>query len=109
MGRRDRPVGHLRRRLRRQSIPTHGPRRDVGLHHQGRRVKILRSRPFSRAGRPQTESTTGYAPGQIETLWVLDIDGTVVVISTELWPGPSATAHADFADAVLDSIRIDRP
>ena len=24
----------------------------------------------------------GYAPGQIETLWVLDIDGTVVVIST---------------------------
>ena len=51
----------------------------------------------------------GYAPGQIETLWVLDIDGTVVVISTELWPGPSATAHADFADAVLDSIRIDRP
>jgi hypothetical protein len=51
----------------------------------------------------------GYAPGQIETLWVLDIDGTVVVISTELWPGPSATAHADFADAVLDSIRIHRP
>jgi hypothetical protein len=51
----------------------------------------------------------GYQPGQIETLWVLDIDGTVVVISTELWPGPSATAHADFADAVLDSIRIHRP
>ena len=51
----------------------------------------------------------GYAPGQIETLWVLDIDGTVVVISTELWPGPSATAHADFADTVLDSIRIDQP
>ena len=50
----------------------------------------------------------GYAPGQVETLWVLDIDGTLVVISTELWPGPSATAHADFADAVLDSIRIDR-
>ena len=51
----------------------------------------------------------GSAPGQIETLWVLDIDGTVVVISTELWPGPSAAADADFADAVLDSIRIDRP
>ena len=50
----------------------------------------------------------GYEPGQVETLWVLDLDGTVVVISTELWPGPSATAHADFADAVLDSIRIDR-
>ena len=40
-----------------------------------------------------------YAPGQIETLWVLDLDGTVIVITTELWPGPSATAHADFADA----------
>ena len=47
MGRRDRPVGHLRRRLRRQSIPTHGPRRDVGLHHQGRRAQdSSRSRPL---------------------------------------------------------------
>ena len=63
----------------------------------------------SRAGRSADGINGGYAPGQIETLWVLDIDGTVVVISTELWPGPSATAHADFADAVLDSIRIDRP
>ena len=51
----------------------------------------------------------GYAPGTVETLWVLDLDGTVIVITTELWPGPSAPAHADFADAVLDSIRIDRP
>ncbi len=48
-----------------------------------------------------------YEPGEIETLWVLDIDGTVVVISTGLWPGPSASDHADFADAVLDSIRIE--
>jgi hypothetical protein len=49
-----------------------------------------------------------YEPGEIETLWVLDIDGTVVVIKTGLWPGQSAAAHAaDFA-AVLDSIRIDR-
>ena len=51
----------------------------------------------------------GYSPGQIETLWILDIDGTLVVISTELWPHPSAAAHADFADGVLDSIRIGRP
>ena len=35
--------------------------------------------------------------------------GTVVVITTELRPQPSAAAHADFADAVVDSIRIDRP
>ena len=58
-----------------------------------------------------------YEPGEVETLWVLDIDGTVVVIDTRLWPsvttgaraleGPSAAARADFA-AVLDSIRIDR-
>ena len=46
--------------------------------------------------------------GQIETLWVVDLDGTVVVIATELWPGPTAAAHPDFADAVLDSIRIER-
>ncbi len=51
----------------------------------------------------------GYAPGTVETLWVLDVDGTVIVISTALWPRPSATAHADFADEVLDSIFIDRP
>jgi hypothetical protein len=58
-----------------------------------------------------------YEPGEVETLWVLDIDGTVVVIHTRLLPsvttgaralaGPSAAARADFA-AVLDSIRIDK-
>ncbi len=58
-----------------------------------------------------------YEPGEVETLWVLDIDGTVVVIHTRLLPsvttgaralaGPSAAARADFA-AVLDSIRIER-
>jgi hypothetical protein len=51
----------------------------------------------------------GYDPGTVETLWVLDLDGTVVIISSNLWPRLSATADADFADAVLDSIRIDRP
>jgi hypothetical protein len=58
-----------------------------------------------------------YEPGEVETLWVLDIDGTVVVIHTRLLPsvtagaralaGPSAAARAEFA-AVLDSIRIER-
>ena len=48
-----------------------------------------------------------YEPGQIETLVVLDIDGTVVVINANLWPGASAADRAEFA-AVLDSIRIDR-
>ena len=37
---------------------------------------------------------------------VLDIDGTVVVINANLWPGSSAADRAEFA-AVLDSIRID--
>ena len=50
-----------------------------------------------------------YEPGEIETLWVLDIDGTVVVIATGVWPEPSAGADVDFAADVLDSIRIDRP
>jgi len=62
---------------------------------------------------PSWESAVGingrYAPGQIETLRVIDIDGTVVVIFTELFPGQSPAAMADFADPVLDSIRIDRP
>ena len=49
-----------------------------------------------------------YEPGEIETLWVLDIDGTVVVINTGAWPVPSAGADADFAADVLDSIRIER-
>lgn len=49
-----------------------------------------------------------YEAGQIETVRVLDLDGTVVVFTTELWPEPSAAAHAaDFA-AVLGSIRIAR-
>jgi len=50
-----------------------------------------------------------YEPGQIETLWVIDIDGTLVVINTRPFPEPSAGAPADFAADVLDSIRIDRP
>ena len=48
-----------------------------------------------------------YEPGWIETLWVLDLDGTMVVISTGVWPEPSAGADPDFAADVLDSIRID--
>ena len=50
-----------------------------------------------------------YEPGEIETLWIIDIDATVVVISTRALPEPSAGAPADFAADVLDSIRIERP
>ena len=48
-----------------------------------------------------------YEAGSSETLWVLDIDGTVVVISTVVTPGPSAGRSPDFAADVLDSIRIE--
>ena len=48
-----------------------------------------------------------YEPGQLETLMVLDIDGTIVVINANLWPGTSSADRAEFA-GVLDSIRIDR-
>ena len=63
------------------------------------------------AGRTKTTSNFGgsyYEPGQIETLLVLDIDGTVVVINANLWAGSSAADRAEFA-AVLDSIRIAPP
>ncbi len=60
-------------------------------------------------GDPDLFSGSGpYEPGQIETLWILDIDGTLVVIRTAMWPEPSAGAPADFAADVLDSIRIER-
>jgi hypothetical protein len=50
----------------------------------------------------------GDRPGDIETVWVLDVDGTVVVIEAKEYPEASAAARAEIA-AVLDSIRIERP
>jgi hypothetical protein len=47
-------------------------------------------------------------PAQLQTLWVLDIDGTIIVITTGVFPEASASARPDFAYDVLDSIRIDR-
>ena len=49
----------------------------------------------------------GYEAGMIETVWVLDIDGTVVVINSRPVPEASAADRAVFA-AVLDSIRIEQ-
>ena len=65
---------------------------------------------FPKLGEPRRSCRLGrevLRTGQIETLWVLDLDGTMVVISTGVWPEPSAGARADFAADVLDSIRID--
>lgn len=46
-----------------------------------------------------------YDPGETETLWVIDVDGTVVILNTRVLAGQPAAVHADIA-AVLDSIRI---
>ena len=54
---------------------------------------------FPKLGEPRrTAGWAGeyYEPGWIETLWVLDLDGTIVVISTGVWPEPSAGADRRF-------------
>ena len=48
-----------------------------------------------------------YGPGETETLWVLDVDGTIVIVNARVAADKPAKAHAELA-AVLDSIRIDR-
>jgi hypothetical protein len=87
---------------------------DIMAEYHGRLAS--QSEPYDY---PAFQSWDGgvHEPGSIETLWVLDIDGTVVVISAMLFPsdatmtvaleGPSASDRAEYA-AVLDSIRIDR-
>ena len=53
----------------------------------GDALEKLANEPFDSGG-------DYYEPGQIETLLVLDIDGTVVVINANLWPGSSAADRA---------------
>ena len=65
--------------------------------------------PDFRSWEIRGEFNDQYEPGETETLWVIDLDGTMVVISTGALPEPSAGAPADFAADVLDSIRIERP
>ncbi|MGI9028837.1 MAG: hypothetical protein ACR2HP_02475 [Ilumatobacteraceae bacterium] len=48
-----------------------------------------------------------YEPGETETLWVLDVEGTVIVLNTRFTAGRPVAAQAELA-AMLDSIRIDR-
>jgi hypothetical protein len=59
-------------------------------------------------GSPLSGQPGPYEPGEIETLWVLDIDGTVVIINARAFPESSAAGRAELA-GVLDSIRIERP
>jgi len=48
-----------------------------------------------------------YETGETETLWVVEVDGTIVILNTRVSAGQPAAAHAEFA-AALDSVRIDR-
>ena len=47
-----------------------------------------------------------YSEGEIETLWVLDVDGETIVISTRTGADQPAAAHAELV-ATRDTIRID--
>jgi hypothetical protein len=48
-----------------------------------------------------------YGPGDSESVLVLDLDGTIVIVETRANAGQPAEAHAELA-ALLDSIRIER-
>ena len=103
MGRGDRPVGHLRRRLHGKTFQRTAPAEFVGLQHL--------VRPVPKLGELRRNGAKGwsyYEPGEIETLWVLDVNGTVIIINTRAGSDHPAAAHAELA-AVLDSIRIDPP
>lgn len=57
-----------------------------------------------------TDGTRGwsyYGPNNIETLFVLDLDGTIIILSMRVEADEPEATHAELA-AVLDSIRIDR-
>ena len=56
---------------------------------------------------PQRWSRHYQGPGQIERFWVLDVDGTRLVIEASLFPSAS-TAYRDELQQILDSIEIAR-
>jgi hypothetical protein len=51
------------------------------------------------------DGTSVYGPGETVSVWVLDLDRTIVVLETRVSAGQPAEAHAELA-AILDSIRI---
>ena len=48
----------------------------------------------------------GLGPGELHRLWVVDVNGSVVVIDAASYPGTSATDQAEL-QAILDSIAIE--
>jgi hypothetical protein len=55
------------------------------------------------SGEDPAESS--YPPGDTETVWVLDLDGTFIVVESRARAAAAAEVHAELA-AVLESIRI---
>jgi hypothetical protein len=48
-----------------------------------------------------------YYPREVETLWVLDVNGTIIILNTRMWRDHQTSAAAELA-ALLDSIRIEQ-
>jgi hypothetical protein len=48
-----------------------------------------------------------YDPGEVETLWVLDVNSAIIILNTRMWPDHQPSAAAELA-ALLDSIRIEQ-
>jgi hypothetical protein len=49
-----------------------------------------------------------YFEGEVETLWVLDVDGEIIIVNTRTGADQSPAAHAELV-ATRDSIRINPP
>ena len=83
MGRGDRPVGHLHRRIQRQSVPTQVPRRLRRLHpwkHVPGQPVVSHFPKLGERGRRQ-QILVVLRAGHFETLYVFDLDGTIVILS----------------------------
>ena len=48
-----------------------------------------------------------YPEGDTESLWVLDVDSTIIILETRVQAGQPPAAHTEIA-AVLNSVRIER-
>ena len=56
---------------------------------------------------PDGKGWSYYPPGDTESVVVLDLDGTIIILETRVNAGQPAAAHAEIA-AVLNSTRIER-
>jgi hypothetical protein len=56
---------------------------------------------------PDGKGWSYYPPGDTESVLVLDLDGTIIIVEARVNAGQTAAAHAEIA-AVLNEIRIER-